>query len=171
MEELDFILNSYEAEPNVNKKFEEKRLRKMGIFSKKPEIKKEENNERRQKVEELFLLNVEFRNKEIELKEIYEKIKNVKTEYDSIVNNLMIVKKEHIQKKTELAVSVKELNEINDKIKNSQSIKKSLESTELKNAQEKLKKINEEYEKVSSEFSKIKEDVQSEQSNLIEIKR
>jgi chromosome segregation ATPase len=143
----------------------------MGLFSKKPEPRKEENEDRKQKVEELFVLNVEFRNKEIELKEIIDKIKNVKTEYDLIVNNLMSVKKEHIQKKTELAVSVKELNEINEKIKSSQSIKKSLESTELKNAQEKLKKANEDFEKASSELSKINEDLQSEQSSLVEIRR
>ena len=98
----------------------------MGFFSKKKEIKENNEDESILKEEletEVEKLQTEFRTKQEEVVKVSEKIQTVKEEYDTTVSNLMLVKKEFNQKKMELDIVQREYREIREKIKNAQQIK------------------------------------------------
>ncbi|MGB0724349.1 MAG: DNA repair protein [Nitrosopumilus sp.] len=141
----------------------------MGFFSKKKEIKNENNDESILKEEletEVEKLQTEFRTKQEEITKVTEKIQTVKEEYDSTVTNLMMVKKEFNQKKMELDVVQREYREIREKIKNAQQIKDTKSINEFNKTEKEFKKVKEELEQMVKEQKEIKNEITKEQSTL-----
>ena len=84
----------------------------MGFFSKKKEIKENNEDESILKEEletEVEKLQTEFRTKQEEVVKVSEKIQTVKEEYETTVSNLMLVKKEFNQKKNGIGHSSKRI--------------------------------------------------------------
>ena len=146
----------------------------MGFFGKKKEVKTEENEELvlKEKLEtQVESLQNEFRIKQEGIIKIEEKIQTVKEEYDTIVSNLMLIKKEFNQKKMELDVVQREHREIREKIKNSQQIKDTKSINEFNKTEKEFKKIKEELDKMIKEHNQIKEQITKGQSSLHGIRK
>ena len=146
----------------------------MGFFGKKKEVKIEENEELvlKEKLEtQVESLQNEFRIKQEGIVKIEEKIQTVKEEYDTIVSNLMLIKKEFNQKKMELDVVQREYREIREKIKNSEQIKDTKSINEFNKTEKEFKKIKEELDKMIKEHNQIKEQIMKGQSSLYGIRK
>ena len=146
----------------------------MGFFGKKKEVKIEENEELvlKEKLEtQVESLQNEFRIKQEGIIKIEEKIQTVKEEYDTIVSNLMLIKKEFNQKKMELDVVQREYREIREKIKNSEQIKDTKSINEYNKTEKEFKKIKEELDKMIKEHNQIKEQIMKGQSSLYGIRK
>ena len=141
----------------------------MGFFSKKKEIK--ENNEEesilKEELEtEVEKLQTEFRTKQEEVVKVSEKIQTVKEEYDTTVSNLMLVKKEFNQKKMELDIVQREYREIREKIKNAQQIKDTKSINEFNKTEKEFKKIKDELDQMIKEQKGIKDEITKGQTTL-----
>ena len=146
----------------------------MGFFSKKKEEEDKKDEESILKVEletEVEQLQKEFRIKQEEITKITEKIETVKSEYDTTVSNLMLIKKEFNQKKMELDVVQREYRETREKIKNSQQIKDTKSINEFNKTEKEFKKIKEELDKMTKEYEKIKNEITKGQTNLHGIRK
>lgn len=145
----------------------------MGFFSKKKEEdKKDEETILKVELEtEVEQLQKEFRIKQEEITKITEKIKTVKSEYDTTVSNLMSIKKEFNQKKMELDVVQREYRETREKIKNSQQIKDTKSINEFNKTEKEFKKIKEELDKMTKEHEKIKNEITNGQTSLHGIRK
>ena len=141
----------------------------MGFFSKKKEIKENNEDESILKEEletEVEKLQTEFRTKQEEVVKVSEKIQTVKEEYDTTVSNLMLVKKEFNQKKMELDIVQREYREIREKIKNAQQIKDTKSINEFNKTEKEFKKIKDELEQMIKEQKEIKEGITKGQTTL-----
>jgi len=141
----------------------------MGFFSKKKEIKNDDEDESILKEEletEVEKLQTEFRTKQEEIVKVSEKIQTVKEEYDTTVSNLMSVKKEFNQKKMELDIVQREYREIREKIKNAQQIKDTKSINEFNKTEKEYKKIKDELEQMMKEQKQIKEEIAKGQSTI-----
>lgn len=141
----------------------------MGFFSKKKEIKNDDEDESILKEEletEVEKLQTEFRTKQEEIVKVSEKIQTVKEEYDTTVSNLMSVKKEFNQKKMELDIVQREYREIREKIKNAQQIKDTKSINEFNKTEKEYKKIKDELEQMMKEQKQIKEEIGKGQSTI-----
>jgi len=141
----------------------------MGFFSKKKEIKNDDDDESILKEEletEVEKLQTEFRTKQEEIVKVSEKIQTVKEEYDTTVSNLMSVKKEFNQKKMELDIVQREYREIREKIKNAQQIKDTKSINEFNKTEKEYKKIKDELEQMMKEQKQIKEEIVKGQSTI-----
>ena len=141
----------------------------MGFFSKKKEIK--ENNEDESILKEelqtdVEKLQTEFRTKQEEVVKVSEKIQTVKEEYDTTVSNLMLVKKEFNQKKMELDIVQREYREIREKIKNAQQIKDTKSINEFNKTEKEFKKIKDELDQMIKEQKEIKDGITKGQTTL-----
>jgi chromosome segregation ATPase len=145
----------------------------LGFFSKKKEEdKKDEETILKVELEtEVEQLQKEFRIKQEEITKITEKIKTVKSEYDTTVSNLMSIKKEFNQKKMELDVVQREYRETREKIKNSQQIKDTKSINEFNKTEKEFKKIKEELDKMTKEHEKIKNEITNGQTSLHGIRK
>jgi len=148
----------------------------MGLFGKKKvgEIISEKSEEYVLKEEletEVERIQNEFRIKQEELNGITQKIQTVKEEYDSIVTNLMLVKKELNQKKMELDMTQLEYKKIRDKIKNSEQIKDSKSISGFNKTEENFTKIKQKLEEITEEYGHIKKQVSEGQSTIHNIKK
>lgn len=107
------------------------------------------------------------------LEEITTRLENVREEYDTIVGNLMTVKKEYNEKKHALDSISQEYQKMNEEIKqnetNFQESKKISEN--LVRSEKKLEEIKREEEKVKTEYEKIKQKITESQNALHEIKQ
>ena len=149
----------------------------MGLFGKK-KIKEEtasENNNGHTLKEnsgmDVKKVQEELQANQAEFDEITQKTETVRKEYDTTVGNLMLVKKELNEKKTELDVIQREHRETLERIKNSQQIKDSKSIEEFNKTQENLSKAKEKIEEVSKEYDEIKQQVTKEQSTLHGIRK
>ena len=141
----------------------------MGFFSKKKEIKNDDEDESILKEEletEVEKIQTEFRTKQEEIVKVSEKIQTVKEEYDTTVSNLMSVKKEFNQKKMELDIVQREYREIREKIKNAQQIKDTKSINEFNKTEKEYKKIKDELEQMMKEQKQIKEEIAKGQSTI-----
>jgi chromosome segregation ATPase len=141
----------------------------MGFFSKKKEIKENNEDESILKEEletEVEKLQTEFRTKQEEVVKVSEKIQTVKEEYDTTVSNLMLVKKEFNQKKMELDIVQREYREIREKIKNAQQIKDTKSINEFNKTEKEFKKIKDELDQMIKEQKEIKDGITKGQTTL-----
>jgi len=141
----------------------------MGFFSKKKEIKENNEDESILKEEletEVEKIQTEFRTKQEEVVKISEKIQIVKEEYDTTVSNLMLVKKEFNQKKMELDIVQREYREIREKIKNAQQIKDTKSINEFNKTEKEFKKIKDELDQMIKEQKGIKDEITKGQTTL-----
>ncbi|MBA4436783.1 MAG: DNA repair protein [Nitrosopumilaceae archaeon] len=141
----------------------------MGFFSKKKEIKNDNEDESILKEEletEVEKLQTEFRTKQEEIIKVSEKIQTVKEEYDTTVSNLMLVKKEFNQKKMELDIVQREYREIREKIKNAQQIKDTKSINEFNKTEKEFKKIKDELDQMIKEQKQIKDEITKGQSTI-----
>jgi chromosome segregation ATPase len=141
----------------------------MGFFSKKKEIKENNEDESILKEEletEVEKLQTEFRTKQEEVVKVSEKIQTVKEEYDTTVSNLMLVKKEFNQKKMELDIVQREYREIREKIKNAQQIKDTKSINEFNKTEKEFKKIKNELDQMIKEQKEIKDGITKGQTTL-----
>jgi len=148
----------------------------MGLFGKRKvgETISEKSEEYVLKEEletEVERIQNEFRIKQEELNGITQKIQTVKEEYDSIVTNLMLVKKELNQKKMELDMTQLEYKKIRDKIKNSEQIKDSKSISGFNKTEENFTKIKQKLEEITEEYGHIKKQVSEGQSTIHNIKK
>ncbi len=146
----------------------------MGFFGKKNEETISEKSEEYVLKEDLETevedIQNEFRVKQGELDEITEKIHTVKEEYESTINNLMIVKKELNQKKMDLDVAMREHKEIKEKVKNLEKIKDSESLSEFSKTEGSFSKIKGNLEEITREYNEVKKQVTHEQDSLHNIK-
>ncbi len=119
---------------------------------------------------EEYVLKEELETEE-EFNDITQKIHTVKEEYDTVVSNLMLVKKELNQKKMELDTIQREHKEIREKIKNAEQIKDSKSVIGFNKTKGSLSKIKEELKETAEECDKIKKQILQEQSILHNIKK
>ena len=141
----------------------------MGFFSKKKEIKENNEDESILKEEleiEVEKIQTEFRTKQEEVVKVSEKIQTVKEEYDTTVSNLMLVKKEFNQKKMELDIVQREYREIREKIKNAQQIKDTKSINEFNKTEKEFKKIKDELDQMIKEQKEIKDGITKGQTTL-----
>jgi len=148
----------------------------MGLFGKKKveEIISEKSEEYVLKEElktEVENIENEFRKKQEDLNDITEKIVTVKEEYDTIVSNLMFVKKELNQKKMELDITQLEYRKIREKITNSKQIRDSKSISGFNKTEENLSKIKQKLQEITEEYGQIKKQVSQEQSTLHNIRK
>ena len=142
----------------------------MGFFSKRnvDGMISEKNEEREQK-EELKTEAENIQNDPSEKQEldiITNKIHTVKEEYNTIVSNLMLVKKELNYKNLELDAVHLEYKKIRDKIKNFEKIKDSESINEFNKTEKNLLKMKQELNKITEKYDNIKKQVGQEQSTL-----
>ena len=142
----------------------------MGFFSKRnvDGMISEKNEEREQK-EELKTEAENIQNDPSEKQEldiITNKIHTVKEEYNTIVSNLMLVKKELNYKNLELDAVHLEYKKIRDKIKNFEKIKDSESINEFNKTEKNLLKMKQELNKITEKYDNIKKQVEQEQSTL-----
>ena len=121
--------------------------------------------------EEVEKLQKEFREKQIELDEITQRITTVKEEYDSTVGSLMLVKKELNQKKMELDIIQREYRETREKAKKAESIKDSKSVEKFNKTEGDHSKIKEELSEFTKKHDEIKEQLEKEQAVLHNIKK
>lgn len=148
----------------------------MGFFGKKKveEETVEDNEESVLKTElesEVEKLQNDFREKQVELDEITQRITTVKEEYDSTVGSLMLVKKELNQKKMELDIIKREYRETRERSKKSELIKDTESIDKFKKTQGDHSKIKEELVEVSKKHEEIKEQIAKEETKLHNIRK
>jgi chromosome segregation ATPase len=150
----------------------------MGLFGKKKEqveeihaIKSEEQILREALESEVEELQKEFRKNQDEIKNITTKMQSVKEEYDSVINNLMLIKKESNLEKMELDSIRREYRDIKSKIND--ATEKITANKDSSDEQDKTKsnilKMKQELEKLEREHDEIKKNIKIEESTLQEI--
>ena len=147
----------------------------MGFFTKKKtdetiSNKSEEYILKEELETEVENIQKEFRIKQEELNKITHKTKTVKEEYNYIISNLMVVKKEINQKKREHDVVQIEYRKIVKKIKNFEQIKDSKSIDQFNKTEKNFSKIKHELEKIKNEHEEINEQILQKQSLLHSIK-
>jgi chromosome segregation ATPase len=149
----------------------------MGFFGKKresieePAVISEEDVLKEALKSEVEELQKEFRTNQAEIKNITKKLQSVKEEYDSVINNLMLIKKESNLGKMELDSIRREYRDIKSKISDAtEKITSNKDSSdELDKTKSDITKMKQELENFSKEYNEIKKKIQIEESSLQEM--
>ena len=146
----------------------------MGFFGKKKIKETQDENDGILKTElelEIEKLQGEIKEKQEQLDDLTQKITTVKEEYDLTIENLMRVKKEFNQKKTELDIIQREHMETRERYKKEEMIRDTKTIDEFNKTKGDHSKMKEELDKFTKKHDEIKKQVAQEQTNLHNIKK